>query len=87
MGISCFDIPYVMGYRRVPLPPASTIPFIKRMFAYLTTSVQEISETLEPLTMADMSLLSDASHDVVNPGIFTFLSASPRVESECHKCS
>jgi hypothetical protein len=28
MGRSCFDIVFVMGYRRVPEPPARMIPFM-----------------------------------------------------------
>src|SRR5687768_2495821 len=28
MGINCFETPFVMGYKRVPLPPARIIPFI-----------------------------------------------------------
>jgi len=28
MGSNCFETPFVIGYIRVPLPPARTIPFI-----------------------------------------------------------
>lgn len=27
MGTNCFETPLVMGYRRVPEPPAKIIPF------------------------------------------------------------
>ena len=33
IGISCLLIPFVMGYKRVPLPPANTIPFINVIFS------------------------------------------------------
>ena len=33
--MSCLLIPLVIGYRRVPLPPAKTIPFIEKSFKLL----------------------------------------------------
>src|SRR5512139_3190402 len=30
MGMSCFDTPSVMGWRRVPEPPARMMPFMPR---------------------------------------------------------
>ena len=33
IGISCLLTPFVMGYKRVPLPPANTIPFINVIFS------------------------------------------------------
>src|SRR5574344_1733743 len=36
MGSSCLLTPFVIGYKRVPDPPASTIPFILVFFSFFS---------------------------------------------------
>jgi hypothetical protein len=36
MGNNCFEHPRVKGCRRVPLPPAKTIPFIQPQLIFVT---------------------------------------------------
>ena len=39
MGRSCLLTPLVMGYKRVPAPPAKTMPFICLSFVFLQFAV------------------------------------------------
>lgn len=41
MGMSCLEMPLVMGYKRVPEPPARIIPF---MGPSLSRSLADMSE-------------------------------------------
>lgn len=48
MGMSCFEMPFVIGYNRVPDPPARMMPFI------------EVESSARPRNRTRIAVLIDA---------------------------